>query len=344
MSVITILALQILAVASLPVKVPPSGVLEPPRQLRGGSAPVAASNASNVTTVPSLNGLVAQGGHFYYANSCEDCVYKEAQCGCEHAVELFACFTKHCNSSDHSKFAAKCAEVSTSCSTELDIACRGPATQCKGKHNQLPSGGIGLTLDLDGVDNDAFCGPFGVCTGVVHMKANIYYPPPPPKAAPAPAPAGAPSPANITHPAPTLAAAPSPANMTHPVSLECGLPIVPNADVDNQTHWTLCRAPVIGGVLQVGCDLPMIPSLKAGDGKEAYCVLTEGTLTLSPTRGMAESLGTPPKRLTQPAWHLISNTYEEANVTTTPAAGFWVKSGFWNRAEARAEETERTSH
>jgi len=305
MSAIAILAVQILAVASLPVHVPPPGVLQAaPRSLRGDSAASAAPGPCNDTAGPFVDERGARG-HFYYAESCEDCMYKGAQCGCEAAVEYFACLTKHCHSADHSKFAAKCAEVSTSCSTELDIACRGPDTQCKGKYNQLPSGGIGLTLDLDGVDDDAFCGPFGKCTGVVHMKANIYNPPLQPKshvlagmvAAPAPAPAGAPSSVNITH----------------PVSLECGLPTVPNADVDNQTHWTLCRALVMGD--KAGCDLPLFPSLKAGEGKEAYCVLTEGTL------------GNPPKRLTQPAWHLISNTHDKVPTTTTTTyGGFW---SFW---------------
>lgn len=238
-------------------------------------------------------------------------MYKEAHCGCEAAVELFACLTKHCYSANHSGFAAKCAEVSTSCSTELDIACLGPDTECKGKYNQLPSGGVGLTLDLDSSDDDAFCGPSSKCTGIVHMKAHIFYPPSQPKppvlggmvAAPASAPAGAPMGAP--------SGAPTPANITHPVSLECGLPIVANADVDNQAHWTLCRSPVIGD--KAGCDLLMLSSLKAGEGKEAYCVLTEGTI------------GNPPKRLTQPAWHLISNTYDKVPSTTTTGAGWWVK-------------------
>jgi len=302
MSAITILVAQILAISALPVHVPPPGVLAPP-QLRGGSAPAAAPSPSNVTTGPFVDERGPRG-HFYYAGSCEDCVYKGAQCGCQAAVEYFACLTKHCHSADHSKFAAKCAEVSTSCSTELDIACRGPDSSCKGKYNQLPSGGLGLTLDLDGVEDDAFCGPFGKCMGSVHMKAHIHNPTPQPTvpalagmtAAPAPAPAGGIS---------------SPANITQPVFLECGLPIVPNADVDNQTHWTLCRAQVMGD--EAGCDLPMFPNLKAGEGKEAYCVLTEGTL------------GNPPKRLTQPAWHLISNTHDTVPNTTTKDGGFWVK-------------------
>lgn len=293
MSAVAFLLVQILAVASLPVHVPPPGVLEPSRQLRGGSAPSPASIPSNLTTAPFL-GERGPSGHFYYADSCEDCVYKGAQCGCEAAVELFACLTKFCHSANHSKFGATCAEVSTSCSTELDIACRGPDTQCKGKYNQLPAGGIGLTLDLDNVDDDAFCGPFGKCTGVVHMKANVFYPPPQPHvpvSGPAPGPAGGPVTARLGGPAPAPAGA--------PISLECGLPVVPNADVDNQTHWTLCRAPVIAD--KAGCDLPMFASLQAGEGKEAYCVLTEGTF------------GNPPKRLTQPAWHLISNTYQKAH-------------------------------
>jgi len=276
MSAITVLAVQILAVAALPVQVPPPGVLAPPTNLRGVSAPAPApAPAASNQTVDERG----PRGHFYYADKCEDCFYKGAQCGCQATVEYFACLTKHCHSSDGSKFAAKCAEVSTSCSTELDVACRGPDSSCKGKYNQLPTGGVGLTLDLDGVDDDAFCGPFGKCTGVVHMKAHIHNPFLVPNHGEA--------------------------------FFECGLPIVPDADVDDQTQWTLCRAQLMGD--KAGCDLPMFPELKAGEGKDAYCVLTQGTV------------GNPPKRLTQPVWHKISNTHDKVPSTTTTNGGFWVK-------------------
>merc|ERR1719446_1421394 len=96
-------------------------------------------------------------------------------------------------------------------------------------------------------------------------------------------------------PAPGLAASPFPAIAPAAAStmLECGLPKVPGANIYDQTHWTLCRAPVVNE--EAGCDLPMLPTLNASDDKKAYCVLTEG------------SEGNPPKRLTEPAWYMLSN-------------------------------------
>lgn len=297
MIAITALAVQLLAVCALP-PLPPPGVLAPgvnppgvqsPANLRGVSAP--APSPAAAAAAPAATPFVderGERGHFYYADSCDDCVYKGAQCGCQAAVEYFACLTKHCHAANHSKFAAKCAAVATNCSSELDITCAGPDSQCVGKYNQLPSGGIGLSLDLDGVDDDAFCGPHGKCIGNVHMKVNVHNAPPAAAAPAAAAPAPAPGPA-----------------AAQGLFIECGLPAVSDnrSNVDNQTHWTLCRAPVVAN--KAACDLPMISHLEAGEGKEAYCVLTEGTV------------GNPPKRLTEPAWHLISNTHP--TTTTTPA-------------------------
>lgn len=310
MSGITVITVSMIlgaTVVALPVAPPPPGVMAPSSQLRGVSAPAGAPAPSAAGPLVDERGA---RGHFYYADSCDDCVYKGAQCGCGATVEYLACLTKHCHNANHSKFAAKCAAVATNCSSELDIVCSGPDSHCKGKYNQLSSGGIGLTLDLNGMEDDAFCGPQGKCKGILHMKAHIHNPPAQPMVPVLPV-AAAPGPAPAPSSAPALAAATA---FAQPIFLECGIPNVPDAESDsnNQTHWALCRAPLVGD--SAGCDLPIFPTLDAsGNGKEAYCVLTEGTE------------GNPPKRVTQPAWHLIANTHKKDPVEKSSKAwhGLW---------------------
>jgi len=298
MAVLILLATQLVIVAAVhsnPTKI--LGVVAT-SGLRG-SAPAAASNA--YAPASRMDERIERG-HFYHSDSCDDCVFKAAQCGCTPAVEYFACLTKHCYSANRTRFTNKCSDLATRCSSELDIGCHGPKTICKSKFNQLPSGGIGLTLDLEGVEDDAFCGPFGKCIGKIHMKAIIHNAPTTLALAPVfvagPVPAPAPALAVAPAPAPSPAA-PAPLAATQAaVMLECGLPNVSNADIDNSAHWILCRAPVVGN--KAACDLPMFPTLAASKGKKAYCVLIEGATVNSP------------KRLTQPAWHLISNVHENS--------------------------------
>lgn len=301
---LTLVAVQMLAAASLPVfpVAGPPGVLAPGTQLRGvyalSSAPAPAPAPAQFVDERGPR------GHFYYSDSCDDCVYKGSQCGCDASMEYFACLTKHCHDANHSKFAAKCTAVATNCSTEIDVMCAGPDSHCKAKYHQLPTGTIGLSLDLNGIQDDAFCGPHGKCTGTLHLKANIHNPPPQQMVPVLSWAFGQPVPAPAPAPAPGPGPAPGPA-VAQPVFLECGIPAVEDLDiakvwpdVGNQTHWTLCRAPLVGD--KAACDLPMFPTLKASQTKEAYCVLTEGTE------------GNPPKRLTEPVWHSITNTHDSA--------------------------------
>jgi len=292
MAVLILLATQLVIVAAVHSKQMPTALVAP-SGLRG-SAPAAASNA--VAPAPAL-----ERGHFYYSDSCDDCVFKAAQCGCTPAVEYFACLTKQCYSANRTRFTNKCSDLATRCSSELDIDCHGPKTVCKSKFNQLPSGGIGLTLDLEGVEDDAFCGPFGKCIGKIHMKAIIHNAPTTLALAPVfvagPVPAPAPALATAPAPAPSPAAPAPMASSQAAVMLECGLPNVTNASIDNPANWILCRAPVVDN--KAACDLPMFPTLAASKGKKAYCVLIEGANANFP------------KRLTQPAWHSISNVHEK---------------------------------
>merc|ERR1719183_3052918 len=157
-------------------------------------------------------------GHFYYSDGCEDCFYKGAQCGCQPALEYFACLTKHCHTANRTKFAEKCTALGSKCFNDLNIDCRGPDTVCTSKFHQLPLGGLGLTVEVG--EKEAFCGPFGKCIGHITMKAKVVNAPKPkpqePKAA-SPAPGPAPGPAS----APTAADVPP-----TPLWLECGLPKV----------------------------------------------------------------------------------------------------------------------
>jgi hypothetical protein len=254
-------------------------------------------------------------GHFYNADSCDDCVYKAADCGCEPSMEYFACLTKHCSASNSTAFGDKCAQHSSDCSGQLDINCRGPATSCKSKYFQLPEGGIGLSLDLNHTEDDAYCGPFGKCIGKIHMKVNVHNFPKLTKTVEPVAPVGlmAPAPAAVTAAAPApVATGPAPAGMAPKyetaadVWLECGLPKVSHADADvrRPQNFIMCEAKVEG--LTAACDIPMDISLKAAKDTNGYCLLKE------------KSTG---KRLTQPAYTKISNDHEspEKEVVAEPA-------------------------
>lgn len=315
MNTALLLAVCVLSgVAAIPVKYDaPPGVVAPANNLRGSDAapgkpipasdsvapefPVAGSGSAVVAAAPAPAGAPTkppfvdergERGHFYYSDACEDCFYKAPQCGCKPAVEYFACLTAHCHSSNGTRFNEKCSALSNQCGSELDIDCKGPQTVCESKFNQLPTGGIGLTLDLENTHDDAFCGPTGVCIGEMHMKANIHMGLPDNASA-----AGAP------------AAAPPAATW-----LECGRPKVSKADVNNNSQWEICRAEVavVGEALTAACDLPNTWTLDVAKDKKVYCLLTEGPS------------GSPPKRLTSPAWHYISNAHDKQAKAADPPA------------------------
>lgn len=280
-----------------------AGVLS--AHLRGVSAPAAASSApdseeKNGSSTPASDKKNTtpfvddrgERGHFYYSDACEDCFYKGDECGCEPATEYFACLTKHCFSSNRSRFAEKCTSLGSKCFTELDIKCRGPDTICRSKFGQLPDGGLGLTMEVD--EKEAFCGPWGKCIGHLGMKVKVINAPKAsaPKSAkssPAPAPTKAAAPAGP-------AAGPAPSSAT-PVWLECGLPIVDKPDIDNEEDWSTCGAEAEGDSAQ--CDLSL-PSewVKAAEKGKVYCLLKDGE---------------DGKRLTQPNWHSIFNIHDEAD-------------------------------
>lgn len=290
MGLLSILVAQwALTAVSLPTKsAAPNGVISAV-SLRGNSpAPAPVSPAAPAAGEYKQN-MTEDGrgprGHFYYAESCEDCFYKSAFCGCKPAMEYFACLTNHCHAADASKFADKCAALESSCFADVDIECMGPKTVCTSKFNQLPFGGLGLSVILDDAEDKAYCGPFGKCIGKFRMKATIHRS----------VPYGS-----------KAAAAPSPANAPAPVWLECGIPkkSVAEPAFEDKEDWITCQAQATGDV--VGCDLPMRSgaALKAEQSEKGYCVLTDG-------QGG--------KQLTSPTWVVITNSHEKT--AATKAAG-----------------------
>jgi len=280
-------------------------------QLRG--APVVEKKADKKESMLNPLKTDARGprGHFYYAQTCDDCFYKAPECGCKPAVEYFACLTKHCHDSKTVSFAEKCTVLSNKCSKDINVNCMGSDTVCTSKFNQLPTGGLGFVLDID--EDDAFCGPHGKCIGDIALSAVIKNGPQEEKkeekvvkvtvASPAPGPMAPSSPS--PGPAAVVVAVKKPVKeeKKQEIWLECGLPKKENADIDDKHDWILCQKEVKGK--NEKCKIPMFSELKAGAHKKAYCVLTEGK---------------DGKRLTQPHWSKVINVHDKPKPSNTTAA------------------------
>lgn len=142
-----------------------------------------------------------------------------------------------------------------------------------------------------------YCGPFGKCVGKIKFRVELATPvaqQTQANSAPAPGSALAPAPASID----------MSAMYSSKVWLECGIPKVNDANIDNKQDWKVCRKQVKGN--QAKCKLKLFKELEVGDKKKGYCALTDGK---------------DGKRLTQPYWTIISNAYDEevavTNVTET---------------------------
>jgi hypothetical protein len=178
-------------------------------------------------------------GHFYNAKGCSDCTYKASQCGCGPAMEYLACVTKHCHKATDSGFMDKCVAIENKCFDELDVRCHGPDAYCMGKFNQLPEGGLGITLNLKGAAKDAFCGPYGKCIGKMHMAVDIHKP-------------------------------------SEGAWLECGLPKVAKASIDKKDDWETCVVDASGKDTAT-CDIDISKVFGAANGgADSYCVLKRG--------------------------------------------------------------------
>jgi len=287
MNLLPLVAIQFACAAAWSTLRKPPGLVA--AQLRGMGKPAAAASSSKEATKKVVDDR-GEHGHFYYAEKCEDCVYKNAQCGCEPAMEYMACLTKHCYASNHTDFADKCTALSSQCYQEIEVDCRGPQTACHSKFHQMPVGGMGLNVEVD--EDEALCGPFGKCIGQLHMKATVTHAKSlsvASKAIPS-----SPAPAVASSPASGPVAAPAPAVAPAAIWLECGLPNKKKADFDNKDDWDNCQAEVEND--EAECDLPLPDDwLKAAETAKAYCVLKGGE---------------DGERLTQPSWHSILNVHQ----------------------------------
>merc|ERR1711959_614080 len=66
--------------------------------------------------------------------------------------------------------------MASECKSELDIVCSPSTATCEGKFNQAKNGLIGLTMDFDKIENEAYCGPTGRCTGTVQAAVKVHKP------------------------------------------------------------------------------------------------------------------------------------------------------------------------
>jgi len=283
---VLVLAAVVGLATALPVSpAKPSGTIA--AHLRGVSAPADKKEVDKKEEKPLLKPSKTDErgprGHFYYASGCEDCFYKGEQCGCQPAMEYFACLTKHCYKSNNSVFAEQCTAIGDKCATDININCRGKDTICDSKFSQLPVGGLGFSVDVD--EDNAFCGPNGKCLGTIKLSANLHN---------APKPKPAPQPKKVAAaPAPAAPAAPA-KDEAAPHWLECGLPKTDHADIEHKEDWTICQTEVKAD--HGDCSLPMFHELEAGANKKAYCAITDG-------KGG--------KRLTQPHYTQVINIHQK---------------------------------
>ena len=69
----------------------------------------------------------------------------------------------------------ECHTLAGTCGSELELTgCGSHLTECQGRFNQASDGTIGLTLDVSHLQEESFCGPYGRCTGELHLHANVY--------------------------------------------------------------------------------------------------------------------------------------------------------------------------
>jgi len=101
------------------------------------------------------------------------------QCTCDGSLQYLKCVAKECQSGKcecpANPFMTECHTLAGDCGSELEISgCSSHLTECEGRFNQASDGTIGLTLDVSHLQEESFCGPYGRCTGELHLHANVY--------------------------------------------------------------------------------------------------------------------------------------------------------------------------
>lgn len=105
------------------------------------------------------------------------------QCTCDGSLHYLKCVAKKCAAGDcecpASPFTEECTTLAGTCGSELELSgCSNSVTTCEGRFNQASEGTIGLTLDVSHLQEESYCGPYGRCTGELHLHANVYRPAP----------------------------------------------------------------------------------------------------------------------------------------------------------------------
>jgi len=139
--------------------------------LSGADAPAAASPAAAPESAP-------MGAPMAVPGSCE-CNFQD-MCTCESALAHLDCISKTCAKQECDcpavQFSQSCGQMASVCKPMLDISCTPKQAVCDGKFYQLASSLIGLSIDIEKLDNDAHCGSAGKCTGKIDIEAAIYNP------------------------------------------------------------------------------------------------------------------------------------------------------------------------
>jgi len=114
------------------------------------------------------------------AGPCE-CRFEDF-CTCGGALAYLDCIShtcakKECDCTSNAKtFKNSCLHIAGECADDLHFDCSGEQAACEGKFNQAENGIIGLTMDFDKIESDAFCGPTGRCTGSVKAAVKVHKP------------------------------------------------------------------------------------------------------------------------------------------------------------------------
>lgn len=99
-------------------------------------------------------------------------------CTCESALAHMECISRTCASPDCDcpdvQFSQSCGQIASVCKPTLDISCTPEQAICDGKFYQLSSSLVGLSIDLEKLDQDAHCGPSGRCTGTIDVHVAIH--------------------------------------------------------------------------------------------------------------------------------------------------------------------------
>lgn len=107
----------------------------------------------------------------------------EDQCTCDRSLQYLKCVEKRCASGDcscpASPYREECGALSDTCNAELRLdGCDRSLTTCAGRFHQASDGVIGFTLDDSHLDDQAYCGPFGRCTGELRVITSARRQPP----------------------------------------------------------------------------------------------------------------------------------------------------------------------